>query len=50
MFFELGVVNDARNEIKKYTYKALNSINKLSNKKEIGFFYWLADSLIERNK
>lgn len=50
MFFKLGVIEDAQLEIKKYTNKALNSINKLSNKDEIGFFHWLADSLIERNK
>lgn len=50
MFIELGVIDDAKKEIKKFTNKALNSIDKLSNKNEIKFFYWLADSLIERNK
>lgn len=50
MFIELGVIDEARKEIKKFTERALNSINKLSNKKEISFFHWLADSLIERNK
>lgn len=50
MFIELGVIEDARKEIRNYTEKALKSISKLSNKNEIIFFYWLADSLIERNK
>lgn len=50
MFIELGVIEDARKEIKGYTEKALKSINRLSNKREITFFHWLADSLIERNK
>lgn len=50
MFIELGVIEDARKEIKEYTEKALKSINRLSNKREITFFHWLADSLIERNK
>lgn len=50
MFTELGVIDDARKEIRKFTNKALKSINILSNKNEIGFFHWLADSLINRNK
>jgi geranylgeranyl diphosphate synthase type II len=50
MFINLGVVEDAKKEIRKFTEKALKSIDKLSNKNEISFFYWLADSLIERNK
>ena len=50
IFFELGVLDDSRKEIKKFTNRALSSINKLSNKYEIAFFHWLADSLIERNK
>ena len=50
MFINLGVVEDAKKEIRKFTEKALKSIDRLSNKNEISFFYWLADSLIERNK
>ncbi len=50
MFINLGVVEDAKKEIRKFTEKALRSIDRLSNKNEISFFYWLADSLIERNK
>jgi len=50
MFINLGVVEDAKKEIRKFTEKALKSIDRLSKKNEISFFYWLADSLIERNK
>lgn len=50
MFIKLGVIDDAKSEIKNYTDKALKFISSLSNKNEIGFFIWLADSLIERNK
>ncbi|MCS7053078.1 MAG: polyprenyl synthetase family protein [Ignavibacterium sp.] len=50
MFIKLGVIDDAKYEIKNYTDKALKSISSLTNKDEIGFFIWLADSLIERNK
>jgi geranylgeranyl diphosphate synthase, type II len=50
LYQKLGVLDDARKEIVKYTNKALNSIDKLTNKKEIDIFYWLADFLIKRNK
>jgi len=47
IYEKLGVLEDARREIKKYTNKALQSINILEkeNKK---IFQWLADSLIHR--
>ncbi len=50
IFEKLGVLDDAKTEISKYTNKALKSIDNLTNKNEIGIFYWLADSLIKRNK
>lgn len=50
LYEKLGVLDDAKSAIKSYTKKALASINKLSNKNEIEMFYWLADSLIKRNK
>lgn len=50
LYIKLGVIEDAQNEIRLYTRKALNSIDKLSNKNETGIFHWLADSLIKRNK
>jgi len=50
IYEKLGVIEDAKTAIRKYTNKALASINKLSNKSEIEIFHWLADSLIKRNK
>ena len=47
IYEKLGVLEDARSEIKKYTLKALQSISvlEIENKK---IFRWLADSLIHR--
>jgi geranylgeranyl diphosphate synthase, type II len=47
IYERLGVLDDARREIKSYTQKALRSLNLLEpdNKK---IFQWLADSLIHR--
>ena len=47
IYEKLGVLDDARKEIKSYTEKALNSINIL-DKKNKNIFKWLADSLIHR--
>jgi len=47
IYEKLGVLDDARREIRAYTQKALSSVNMLDeeNKK---IFKWLADSLIHR--
>jgi len=50
LYKKLGVIEDGENAIRNYTNKALRSIDKLSNKREVKIFYWLADSLIKRNK
>lgn len=50
IYEKLGVIDDAKSAIRSYTYKALRSIDKLSNKREVEIFHWLADSLIKRNK
>jgi len=50
LYEKLGVIKDAKAAIRNYTNKALRSIDKLSNKSEVDIFYWLADSLIKRNK
>lgn len=50
LYEKLGVIDDAKAAIRNYTNKALKSIDKLSNKNEVDVFYWLADSLIKRNK
>jgi len=48
IFEKLGVIEDARNEIRKYTNRALSSVDMISKKSETGIFHWLADSLIKR--
>ena len=49
IYFRLGVLEDAKKDIKRYTIKALNSLNIFENSdKQI--FKWLADSLISRNR
>ncbi len=50
LYKKFGVIDDAKTAIRNYTNKALRSIDKLSNKSEVNIFYWLADSLIKRNK
>ena len=47
IYEKLGVLDDARREIKGYTHKALRSINSL-NEENKKIFKWLADSLIHR--
>ena len=47
IYEKLGVLDDARREIKAYTQKALRSINFLDKENE-RIFIWLADSLIHR--
>ncbi len=50
LYIRLGVLEDAREEIKKYTKKALNSLKILKRPEDRDIFAWLADSLIKRNK
>ena len=50
IYKKLEVIEDAKAAIRKYSSKALKSIDKLSNKNEIEIFHWLADSLIKRIK
>ncbi|NWG27821.1 MAG: polyprenyl synthetase family protein [Ignavibacteriaceae bacterium] len=50
LYEKLGVIDDARREIKKYTSKAIKSLNVLKKKEDREIFHWLADSLIKRNK
>jgi geranylgeranyl diphosphate synthase type II len=47
IYEKLGVLDDARNEIKTYTQRALRSINLLDDENK-PIFKWLADSLIHR--
>jgi geranylgeranyl pyrophosphate synthase len=50
LYETIGVIEDSKDAIRNYKKRALKSINKLSNKSEVEIFYWLADSLIKRNK
>lgn len=50
MYERLGVIEDARKEVKNYTRKALNSTKILKREKDREFFTWLADYLIHRSK
>ena len=50
LYTKLGVLDDAKKEIKKHTDKALNSIKNIKRKEDREIFGWLADSLIKRNK
>ncbi len=50
LYAKLGVLEDAKKEIKFYTNKALNSLKILKRKEDREIFGWLADSLIKRNK
>lgn len=47
IYEKLGILDDARREIRAYTQKALRSINLL-DKENKKIFKWLADSLIHR--
>ena len=47
IYEKLGVLDDARKQIKLYTKKALNSL-ELLDKEKSKIFVWLADSLINR--
>ncbi|MHB1686018.1 MAG: polyprenyl synthetase family protein [Ignavibacteriaceae bacterium] len=50
LYEKLGVLSDAKKEIKRYTGKALKSIQILQSDVDKELFSWLADSLIKRNK
>ncbi len=49
LYIQLGVLNEAKKEIKKYTNRALNAIKDLSSENR-NHFIWLAELLINRNK
>lgn len=49
LYVKLGILEEAKKDIKNYSSKALKAI-KILNEKEQGIFKWLTDSLIKRNK
>ncbi len=50
LYEKLGVLYEARSEVKKYTEAALKSLRVLKNEYDKEFFNWLAFQLIQRNK
>lgn len=50
LYEKLGIIEDARQEIKKYTSFALRSIKVLKYSEDREMFSWLAESLIKRIK
>lgn len=50
LYFKLGVIEDAQNEIISYTDKALKKLSVISSEKNREIFIWLANSLIRRSK
>ena len=50
IYEKLGVIDDAKEEIKMYTDKALRSLKILKKEEDRKIFSWLADSLIKRIK
>ncbi len=50
LYEKLGVIEDAKEEIKKYTGRALRSLRILKNREDREIFNWLAEILIKRMK
>lgn len=50
LYIRLGVLEDAKKEIERYTKLALNSLSLLPNKEGRQLMNWLANVLINRNK
>ncbi len=50
IYEKLGVIDDARKEIKLYTDLALKAVDRISKKRSIEIFHWLANSLIIRTQ
>ncbi len=49
IYVKLGILEEAKNDIKNYSVKALNSL-KIFKDEDRQIFRWLTDSLISRNK
>lgn len=50
LYEELGVLDDAKKEIVKFSKSALKGLDQLKNSDDKDLFTWLANSLIKRNK
>ena len=49
IYIKLGILEEAKNDIKNYSVKALNSL-KIFENEDRQIFSWLTDSLISRNR
>ena len=50
LYLKLGVIEDAKKEIKYYTDKSVSSLKILGNKEGAELLKWLAFTLLQRNK
>ena len=50
LYCKLGVIEDAREEIIRYSNKALSELKYLKRQEDRDLFIWLTDSLIKRNR
>lgn len=50
MYFRLGIVEDAKKEIKNYSGKALRQLRYVKKKEDRDILGWLVNSLVERSK
>lgn len=50
LYEKIGVIDDAKSEIKKYTGRAMRTLSILKNSEDFEIFSWLAESLIKRMK
>jgi geranylgeranyl diphosphate synthase, type II len=50
IYSELGIIEEAKKEIKKYSDLALKELDNISDKKDRIMLTWIADLLINRNK
>lgn len=50
LYTKLGVIDDAVNEVKRYTNLAMKAISKLKDEESIFILKWLANSLTDRKK
>lgn len=50
IYERLGVIDTAKEQIKKYSKTAIRNLKILDNREDIEFLTWLAESLIKRSK
>ena len=50
LYLKLGIIDDAKKEIKYYTNKAVSSLNVIKRKEDAELLKWFALTLLQRNK